>query len=233
MKSNSNIQIKNILILSFLLSGISFSALAQTSSIFPGNFGIEIGIGHNQLFWKAEDPDGNKLKNDRTAFSLMPSARIFLSLPASSNVRVYSFLGYNEFGGRSNESLITSFVDADAMYKDRVRFQNVEAGIFGLYRISDLNVGLGTKVNRHLKMTNHYHYRNHPTGQDGWNTSEMDYFFKDWSIDAGIRMDYLHTTGISLGVESWFGLSNLEDDDEIFPMNIRQNHFRVLIGYRL
>lgn len=70
-------------------------------------------------------------------------------------------------------------------------------------------------------------------GQDGWNTSEIEYFFKDWSIDAGIRMEYLHATGISLGVESWFGLSSLEDDDEIFPMNIRQNHFRVLIGYRL
>ena len=206
-------------------------ASAQLSSILPDGFGIELGVGHNQLFWQAEEIDGSTVRLNRTALSVMPSVRIHYTTSVTANTGFYTFFGYNEFGGRSEESPHRSFINDDVMYKDRFRFQNLEAGFFGFYRISAVNVGLGAKVNHHLKISQRHHFQNHPLGQDGWNSSEVDFFFKDWSIDGGIRIEYLVTNGISLGGEGWFGLSDLSDVDDI-SMNIRQNHFRLLIGYR-
>lgn len=219
----------------FLLPQI---ASAQLSSIVPDGLGIEIGIGHNQLFWQAEEIDESTIRANRTALSIMPSARIHYTTSVTSSVGLYTFFGYNEFGGHSEENQHSAFTDAEVMYKDRFRFQNLEAGIFGLYRISDFNVGLGAKVNHHLEITQRHHFQNHPQGQDGWGSSDVDFFFKDWSIDGGIRIEYLVFNGITLGGEGWFGISDLSDSnndlsgvDEV-SMNIRQNHFRFLLGYR-
>jgi len=206
-------------------------ALAQLSTILPDGLGIELGIGHNQLFWQAEDIDETTIRANRTALSIMPSARIHYTISVTADAGLYTFFGYNEFGGRSKESQHTAFTNADVLYKDRFRFQNLEAGIIGLYRISHVNVGLGAKANYHLNISQRHHFQNHPQGQDGWGSSDVDFFFKDWSIDGGIRIEYLVTNGISLGGEGWFGLSDLSDVDDI-SMDIRQNHFRFLLGYR-
>jgi len=161
----------------------------------------------------------------------MPSARIHYTVSVAKDAGLYTFFGYNEFGGHSVESQHSSFTNPDVLYRDRYRFQNLEAGILGLYHISGFNVGLGAKVNRHLKITQHYHFQNHPQGRDGWGSSEVDFIFKDWSIDGGIRIEYLVFKGITFGGEGWFGISDLSDVDNDL-MNIRQNHFRFLLGYR-
>ncbi len=206
-------------------------ASAQLSSLLPEGLGIELGLGHNQLYWKAEDIDETTIRANRTVFSIMPSVRIHYTTSVTADAGLYTFFGYNEFGGRSKESQHTAFTNADVLYKDRFRFQNLEAGIFGLYHISPVDVGLGAKVNHHLNISQHHHFQNHPQGQDGWGSSNVDFFFKDWSIDGGIRIEYLMTYGISLGGEGWFGLSDLSDVDDS-SINIRQNHFRILLGYR-
>lgn len=204
---------------------------AQQSSILLDGLGIEVGIGHNQLFWHAEHVDEIPIHANRTTFSIMPSVRIHYTISVTADAGLYTFFGYNEFGGRSKESQHIAFTNADVLYKDRFRFQNLEAGIFGLYRISLVNVGLGAKVNHHLNISQRSHFQNHPQEQDGWDSSDVAFFFKDWSIDGGIRIEYLVTNGISLGGEGWFGLSDLSDIDNS-SINIRQNHFRILLGYR-
>jgi len=233
--------LKQLKFLAFVSTVIFISpqfASAQLSSIVPDGLGIEIGIGHNQLFWEAADIDGSTNRTNRTALSIMPSARIFYATSITSSVGLYSFFGYNEFGGHSEENQHSSFTDAEVLYKDRFRFQNLEAGILGLYRISGFNIGLGAKVNHHLKITQRHYFQNHPQGQDGWGTSEVEFFFKDRSFDGGIRIEYLIFNRVTLGGEGWFGISDLSefendlsDADEV-SMNIRQNHFRFLLGYR-
>lgn len=222
---------KHLKALSLVLIMVFFIPLlasAQISKILPDGVGIEIGLGHNQLFWQAEGIDGSTVTGNRTALSVMPSARIHYTASVTSDIGIYSFFGYNEFGGRSEEDTHPASTDPEVLYKDRIRFQNLEAGVFGLYRISAFSVGLGAKVNRHLKMTNRSHFQNHSQALDGWSTSEIDSFFTDWSTDGGIRIEYLAVAGITFGVESWFGLSDLSNYDS----NIRQNHYRFLLGYR-
>jgi hypothetical protein len=206
-------------------------APAQLSSIIPEGLGFEIGAGHNQLFWKAEDFDGKTLRANRTALSVLPSARIHYTVSVTQKAGLYTFVGYNEFGGRSTEGLHRSFIEPDVLYKDRFRFQNLEAGVSALYRIAGINAGLGAKVNHHLRKTQRYHFKNHPMGRDGWQTSGFD-LFKDWSADGGIRIEYALLNGITLAGEGWFGLTELSDM-EGFTTYVRQNHYRFLIGYRL
>lgn len=96
---------------------------AQLSSILADGLGVEIGIGHNQLFWQADEIDGTTNSLDRTAFSVLPSARIYYTISISANTKLYTFLGYNEFGGRSAEGPHPSFTNDDVLYKDRFRFK--------------------------------------------------------------------------------------------------------------
>jgi hypothetical protein len=49
-------------------------------------------------------------------------------------------------------------------------------------------------------------------------------------LDAGIRLEYLSLTGMSLGTEGWFGISDLGKDE--YSIFVKQNHFRILVGYR-
>jgi len=61
-------------------------ASAQLLSIVPDGLGIEVGIGHNQLFWQAEDIDETTISANRTALSIMPSARIHYTVPVTAVV---------------------------------------------------------------------------------------------------------------------------------------------------
>lgn len=83
-----------------LLSGCVSPAIGQPDSINLEGFGIEVGAGYNQLFWEANTIFGEE-HNNRTAFSIMPSIRIHYQRSIGSYVTIYSFFGYNEFGGAS------------------------------------------------------------------------------------------------------------------------------------
>ncbi len=83
---------------------------AQKSSIKPNGFSIEIGAGYNQLFWKARNINGNMTSANRTALSIMPSLRISYEFDVYSKISLYSFLGFNEFGGYSKLGKSSSFL---------------------------------------------------------------------------------------------------------------------------
>lgn len=233
MKNSLSPLLKIALLIYIAMTGLPSLLSAQIIEKLPTGMGIEIGGGHNQFFWDSQ-VEGTY---DRTAFSFMPAIRIHYVIPIVSNMGIYSFLGYNEFGGRSGEEHYVQ--RGQVKVKDRIRIQNLETGLFGLYKISNFRFGAGVKVNRHLKISDrHGNWR-------GVNIIliENSDMIRDWSYDGGIRAEYMSNTGITFGAEGWIGLSNLaiengEDIPSYYPnhdwesMKIRQNHFRLLVGFR-
>lgn len=206
------------------------SIIAQESFSFFHGFGIEIGGGYNQLFWEATELDGSKINANRTAFSLMPSARLSYDFNIFKKINLYSFIGYNEFGGYSTLGPSDFILNPDYRYKDQITFKNIESGIFGTYPVSHFVIGVGTKVNYHFDFEQKSYHENHPQGINGWHSSDFSFFFKDWSVDAGIRLEYPIFKSVILTMEGWFGLTDLGKDQ--YPIFVRENHFRILLGYR-
>lgn len=207
------------------------SANAQFFEKIPKGLGVEIGGGHNQLFWDSS----SRNYYDRTAFFLMPSARMHYLLPIAFNVGIYSFAGYNEFGGHSGkgeeEEISVYNPDGITSIRDRIRIQNLETGIIGLYKFSNVRIGIGAKIYYHLQISDRH--RNFPFAyHDFWDLTRHTSLFGDRSYDGGVRAEYMNNTGITIGAESWFGLSNLASGGQRERHDIRQNHFRVLVGYR-
>lgn len=143
---------------------------------------------------------------------------------------MYSFLGYNEFGGHSKLDESDAFLDPNVRYQDEYKFRSIEAGFLGTYPISSLHIGIGAKVNYHFDIEQRYYYENHPGGQNGWQTDDDPFFFNDWSLDAGVRLEYPIYQSFILGTEGWFGITDLGKNK--YPIFVRENHFRLMIGYR-
>ncbi|MEX0720732.1 MAG: hypothetical protein WD059_08705 [Balneolaceae bacterium] len=221
---------KTFVITLLMLGSASSSIYAQEASAFFRGLGIEIGGGYNQLLWEATDVDGGKESYDRTAFSLMPSIRISYEFDVFSKINLHPFIGYNEFGGHSKLESVDWFLNSDVLYKDQYRFRNLEFGIYGTYSISRINMGAGFKLNYHLEIEQKNYYENHPQDINGWRTSDNSFLFKDLSLDAGIRLEYPIIQKVKIGAEGWFGITDLGKEE--YPIFVRQNHFRLLIGYR-
>ncbi|HKK44937.1 MAG TPA: hypothetical protein VJ964_05415 [Balneolaceae bacterium] len=206
---------------------------AQSTSFIPTGLGFEIGAGYNQLFWRAYSPSLDKTTTEnRTAFSIMPSFRINYKFNVYSNISLYTFLGFNEFGGYSKLHKQTVILDANALYKDQITFKTFDLGFIGLYKFGDVSIGGGFKLNRHLQIRNRSYYENNPHTPNGWSTDDISYFFKDWSADSGLRIEYSTPLRMILGAESWFGITNLGTSKYATDFHIHENHFRLLIGYR-
>lgn len=225
--------ISSMALLGILLICFSNSGKAQGITDNSG-LTLELGAGYNQLLWQATDFTGTSEAN-RTKFSIMPTARLGYLFPISTNIGLHPFAGYNEFGGHDELHNLSPDPTNPFFYKDQFRFQNIEAGIFGFYKVGEFRLGVGSKVNRHLKITQRYYWENNNGNPDGWHTNENPQSLQDWSMDAGIKTEYETAIGILIGAEGWFGLSNLAKQkyEESVQMKIRQNHFRIIVGYRL
>jgi len=214
---------KHALLIGILLLALPLSSFGQNSSSSLLNFGIALGGGYNQLFMQADSPG----MHDRTAFSLMPSARMYLQLNTSIGFAIHTFAGYNEFGGKDSGD----YPAGDVKFSSQVKIQALEFGMFGLYRFADFRFGLGTKYNHHLSISDRYDY--FISASADWDWRNYDVFFANSSIDAGLRGEYILNKKISIGAESWFGLTDLHKESQAAQsMSFRQNHFRLLIGYQ-
>lgn len=203
---------------------------AQESTSFFSGFGFEIGGGYNQLFWSATNADGSTTSFNRTAFSFMPSARIHYQFSIFKKTTLYTFTGYNEFGGHSKLEQSTVILIEDVRYQDQLKFRNLEAGLIGLYNISDLRFGIGAKGNYRIGLEHRYYYENHPQRLDGWRSDDVSYYFNNLSVDVGIRLEYPIFRNILLASEGWFGITDLSKEEH--NMFVRENHFRLMVGYR-
>ena len=212
------------LIIGILFLILPLSSFGQNASSTHLNFGIELGGGHNQLFMQADSP----AMHDRTAFSVMPSARMYLQLNTSSGFAIYSFAGYNQFGGKDSGD----YPAGDVKFSSQIKIQALEFGMFGLYSIADFRFGLGAKYNHHLSISDRYDYFISATAD--WDWRNYDAFFANSSIDAGLRGEYILNEKFSIGAEGWFGLTDLQNNSQAAQnMSFRQNHFRLLIGYNI
>lgn len=220
--------IRSILIITLILMT---SQAIYSQSVLSG-LGVEIGGGYNQLFWQypLPLPLSNDSRYDRTQFALTLEARLKYDIGISENFNCIPFVGYNRFGGKSEDSPVLQ--NGMKLAQSSVWFDAFEAGLFIAYTISDFSFGIGYKANRHLKIMDWMSIPNVLSGSDINSSYNVTSQYRPWSHDAGLRISYRMSHYI-ISTESWFGISGLEGDGDLSKMNIRQNHFRLLLGYTL
>ncbi len=202
---------------------------AQTFKKFPQGIQIELGGGYNQLFWKIDDEFAKK-DADRTAFSLTPTIRVLYNISLSKHIYVSPFLGYNQFGGKNEES--------PNGYKDEFWFRSLEIGTLIFYQANKIRVGGGLKLNNHLKTySKHYGSASDEKGTDrSWTEENWTDEFPTTSYDIGLRMSYRVRSKFQISGDLWFGLSDIIGES-IFgktgSASGRENHYRILLGYEL
>jgi hypothetical protein len=199
---------------------------AQWVQPFPDGLGIEVGGGHNQLKWhvNASPPFTTASDHPRQEFSFTPIFRLSYQFNPFQLGQLLAFIGYDKFGGKSASD--------PAGYKDEYWISAVDIGLIGAYRIADFTFGPGLKYNRHIKKTIRSYGLYGQTSQRSWAENDETIFLKDFSYDLGGRISWeiLHW---SLSGEAWFGITRLEKDQLTGALDIRENHFRILVGYRL
>jgi len=194
------------LLLLFTLQNISLSQ--STKSLLSG-FGLEFGGGQNSMFWSA--PFNIRtlggVPADRTEMKFAPNIRITYKLDYQIPIALLPFLGYNQIGGSSNE--------------DKYSFNSIEIGGFALYKLSNINFGIGIKMDYLLDAE--YKLLN---SNSKWDRSD---WFTKLTSDVGLRASYSLKPFI-IGVETWFGIINLASG-ATDGAKIYENHYRVLLGY--
>jgi len=201
------------------------SHLLYSQSILSG-LGIEVGGGHNQLFWKAPipTPQSQNISANRTDLSFTPTARINYHLDITNPVSVIPFIGYNQFGGKNKLS---------NGYQEQFWFDAIECGVSGMYSVGDIAFGVGLKANYNLKVTGHWlgSVNMGLSANESWHEEDQTSLFTRWSGDAGARVSYRYDH-FSVNLEGWFGITELQTG--LFsPATIRENQYRVLLGYTL
>jgi len=200
---------------------------AQWAGPFPEGLGIEIGGGHNQLLWhvNAEPPFVTASDHPREELSFTPTVRLTYELSPFEDAQLLPFVGYDKFGGKSGE-------DPDG-YKDEYWISAVDVGVLAAYRAGQFTFGPGLKYNRLIKETVRSYMA--PTGQTSprrWVEDDASFFFKNFSYDVGARVS-LEVSHWSVSGEAWFGITRMEKGEFDNLLDIRENHFKILVGYRL
>jgi hypothetical protein len=217
-----------------LVSLLVFAApsLASGQSLRSG-LGLEAGLDLNQLFWTAYPPGADPTTAHRWRQFLTPTVRIHYSAPVVAHAQVMIFAGYSEFGGRSPQ--LSDPIGSNSSYRDSFRFRALEAGLFGFCRLSHFQVGLCAKANRHLSIDQRV--QRLAPGRDGpiqeYETSDVSDFFDPWSGHAGARIEWEPFPSVILSGEGWMGITRIEGSGLSDVIDARQNHFRLLLGYRL
>ncbi|MBN2103564.1 hypothetical protein JW835_05930 [bacterium] len=172
---------------------------------------LEIGSGHNTLFWSSpvsiKTPGGVPV--NRTKFYFTSNIRLNYHLNLFGNTHALPFIGYNRFGGNSGE--------------DKYYFDTIEIGSLFIYRILNVRLGAGAKINSQFKAI-------YQSSSFDMEENRSDWFTK-WSSDMGLRAGY-YFKPVYISIECWFGLSNLANRP-LPNTRIRQNHYRILIGYTI
>jgi hypothetical protein len=185
--------------------------------------GIEVGGGYNQIFFKFLLPPFNDMRFDRTHFALTPEARLKYDIQLTDKFTCIPFVGYNRFGGYNDKTHFDQ--NGIGQVESAIWFDALDVGFFTIYIVSDFSFGIGYKANRLFKAMVVSYFPNMPTDY-----SDVTDGYRTWSHDAGLRVSY-RLSHYSIAAESWFGISDLESNSEVH--NIRQNHFRLLLGYTI
>ena len=199
------------LIGAFILRSCIF---AQSLEPFPHGLALEFGGGQNDLYWSGNGPRGpfGFTPLNRTDFHLTPNIRFTYETQLTNRFALLPFLGYNQFGGTSNQD----------GYLSQYSFHALELGFVGLYKIANVSFGAGFKEKLNLYVQ---YDEPRPLVHDDYTK-----LFPTWSDNLGIRTSYC-VDPITFSIESWFGMSNLAT----FPASttVRENHYRIFVAYTL
>ena len=199
----------SLLIFAFLMSNLIF---AQQSSFLPKGFGIEIGLGYNQLHRHLPNPEGpfplgsNGVKSDLyyEAFQLTPSVRFSYEIPIHINVNFTPFIEYSFIEAKSSDG-----------YESNFSVHTLNLGFLPSYTYNHIQLAGGVRYNYFLKWHNKY------AADD----------FVSYSIDAGFRLGY-QINNILFSAEGWYNISTLSSPElrDIFEWNY--SRYILLVGYR-
>ena len=213
-------------VLAILILGAIPTVSAQVVDPFPKGIGIELGGGHNELIWHSIYDPQRAPDYSHNSFFLTPTVRVSYTLHVVDRTDVLPFFGYTRFGGKQSPK--------PNGYHDEFWFDALEMGLITTYSVEFFHFGLGGEANRHLKATSRWFGDAlAPSNEEGeWNETEVTDWFRDWSFDLGLRMGW-GISNVTLAAEAWFGVTQLENSNLDQFINIRQNHYRMLLGYKL
>lgn len=217
-------KIKSYEILSFTLLLFIITTKPLYSSNLTrkhSNLGVEVGVGHSQLFWKVPNrPDG-----DRTQFFLKPTIRMVYKVNVMNKIYLLPLIGYDVFGGKSKKE--------ENGYEDNFVFKSLEVGSLLGCKIKNIEIASGMKYNYHLKITQNYYGSFYQSPEERkWETEDWTDEFKNYSIDVGIRIGW-HKDHFSLSFDTWIGVTDFLKNSIYAEEEVegRLNHFRIMIGY--
>jgi hypothetical protein len=218
---------KKLLILTLCLLQLSTMVKSQEINS-SNNLSLEFGLGYNTLGWDVKSLQGN-INNDRNQFLLFPSFKLKYSIPLTnfdnnSIFEVTPFVGYNMFGGKSKKE--------SNGYKDIIFLQSLEIGALPTFSLNNklsLYGGLKGQYIFSAKQKSYGTVLSPIETEREWETSDANELFKDISFNLGAGFNY-KLDRFSLGLESWFGITNLSDYEEI---RTYENNYRLIIGYRI
>ena len=217
MHSKGKIIVTSIILILFL----SLSSILHSQSL--KGLGIELGAGHNQLFWKADIGEAN-----RTKFFLTYTLQFIYDVSIFNRFSIIPFIGYNRFGGKSDEK--------PNGYKDKYWIDAIDGGFHILYKYNKIRFGTGLKYSRHVRAISESYgsITDPPDAQRSWKKDEdVMFFFKKYSFSVLFRTDFKLYRHIFFIFESWFGLNNFANKNIDDIVTIKQNHYRLLFGFLL
>ncbi|MEJ2616638.1 MAG: hypothetical protein P8Z35_16905 [Ignavibacteriaceae bacterium] len=179
------IKLTSIILFMVIIFFVQPKSYSQIFKTFPQGLGIEMGLGQNNLYWRARSLMMSLGLGpcDRTEIFLTTNVRINYNMQFENILSAIIFIGYNRFGGSSKNY-------------DKYLFNALEGGSFVLYNISDLKFGIGFKTNHFISIQ--------------YNNEDRSELFSNWSENIGIRAMYLFSP-FSISLESWFGLTDLRE----------------------
>ena len=195
---------------------------------FPSGVGISLGCGYNQLFWKLHNTDEGDA--NRLAFTITPTIRVQYNTNYDKKLFFVPFAEYNIFGGKD-----TTHSNG---YIDKFWFQAIGAGTNVNFRLNQLEMGLGFKVNFIMKSTGYYYGSvfDSVSEKKEWDETDWTDNFARVSANVGARFGYSFWR-FTVAFESWFGFTDLlkgsifQFDKSKEWASAHETHYRILGTY--
>jgi hypothetical protein len=218
---------KNIFVITFFLLLLSFTVKSQKADS-SNPVSLEFGFGYNTLGWEVTSLQSN-ISHSRNQLFILPSFKIRYSFPLTefknhTTFGLSPFVGYNMFGGKSKTE--------SSGYKDVIILQAFETGVSPCFSFSNHIAIYGGVKGQYIFHAQQRSFGSvwNPAGEERkWESHNVNEMFRDVSFSAGLGFNYW-VNRFSVGIESWFGISNLGGYKEL---KIDENNYRFVIGYRI
>ncbi|MCF8260950.1 MAG: PorT family protein [Melioribacteraceae bacterium] len=208
---------------SIILLSASYISRAQSVQKPFSGFGLELGIGNNELIHELEDSEFT-----REYLTFAPLARVFYEFPVHRIISLKPFIGYVQFGGKSSV--------APNGYQDDYTFHAIEYGTMVLinYRLIGFRPSIGVK-GKYAFSSKQDAYGSAIDDQFAnreWFENDVSDFFKSNTVNLGIKIDQ-EVGKYGVGLEAWFGftdMNKIEMGQE--QLMIFENHYRLVFTYK-